>query len=355
MDSLMMQAELKGISERYAAFAMDEARGWSDAYEEFALAVAQSDDLLAFIATLPAERRQPNLFLAAVRLVCGIPCDVDDLRKLVIACPVRIREVILSRTTQTNEPARCAVLLPILAQLPQPLALLEVGASAGLCLLPDHYGYDYGHGRINPAVSGLGDAPVFACEVSGKPPIPTTLPRITWRAGLDLNPLDVRSDHDTTWLETLVWPGQDDRAARLRAAITIARRDPPNVVRGDLLTDLVQLVATAPKDATLVVFHTAVLGYVPSQSARDQFAATVKETGAEWISNEAPGVFPATAKRAPSPPARGRFLMAWNGVPVAWTGPHGQSLDWFGETNGFGTRFPQTNAESRSKPIADPS
>ena len=49
----------------------------------------------------------------------------------------------LERRTQTNEPARCALMLPLLAALPQPLALLEVGASAGLCLLPDRYGYDY--------------------------------------------------------------------------------------------------------------------------------------------------------------------------------------------------------------------
>ncbi len=40
----------------------------------------------------------------------------------------------MSKRTQTNEPGRCAVLLPLLAALPQPLALLEVGASAGLCL-----------------------------------------------------------------------------------------------------------------------------------------------------------------------------------------------------------------------------
>jgi hypothetical protein len=92
------------------------------------------------------------------------------------------------------------------------------------------------------------------------------------------------------------------------------------------------LVATAPRDATLVVFHTAVLGYVLPQSAREQFAATVKETGAEWISNEPASVFPFIARMAPPSPARGRFLMAWNGSPVAWTGPHGQSLDWFGTT-----------------------
>src|SRR5450432_2243342 len=102
----------------------------------------------------------------------------------------------LSRTPQTNEPARCAVLLPLLAQLPQPLALLEVGASAGLCLLVDHYGYDYGNVRIDPTISGDGGAPTLTCDVSGAAPIPRTIPRIVWRAGLDLNPIDVRSADD---------------------------------------------------------------------------------------------------------------------------------------------------------------
>lgn len=330
MGTLAQQAELKSLSGQYAAFATDEARGSSEAYEKLALAVAQSNDLLEFIATFPAEKRQPNLFLAAVRHVCGIPRNVDDLRQFVRARQAQIREVMLSRTTQTNEPARCAVLIPLLTQLPQPLALLEVGASAGLCLLLDHYGYDYGNARIDPTVSGVGRAPVFTCKVSGAVPMPKSIPRIAWRAGLDLNPVDVRSAHDAAWLETLVWPGQDERVARLHAAIKIARREPPNVVRGDLLTDLSKLAALAPKDATLVVFHTAVLGYVLPQSAREQFAATVKESGAEWISNEAPNVFPSIAKKAPPSPARGRFLMVRNGTPVAWTGPHGQSLDWFG-------------------------
>ena len=326
----MQQAELKGIAERYATFATDEARGSSVEYERLAIAVAQSNDLLEFIATLPAESRQPNLFLAAVRHVCGVPGNGDDLRRLVRAHPARIREVMLSRTTQTNEPARCAVLLPLLAQLPQPLALLEVGASAGLCLLFDHYGYDYGYARIDPTISGDHPAPVFTCEISGTVPLPQAMPRIAWRAGLDLNPIDVRSASDVAWLETLVWPGQDERLRRLHAAINIARRNPPNVIRGDLLTDLVRLMATAPKDATIVIFHTAVLGYVWPQSAREQFAAMVMETGVDWISNEAANVFPSFAKEAPPSPAPGHFLISWNGRPVAWAGPHGQSLDWFG-------------------------
>jgi hypothetical protein len=108
----------------------------------------------------------------------------------------------------------------------------------------------------------------------------------------------VRSEHEAAWLETLVWPGQDARVERLRAAIGIARRNPPNVVRGDLLTDLAELATKAPKEATLVVFHTAVLGYVRSQSARDRFAEGIKEIGVEWISNEAPDVFPYRKERA---------------------------------------------------------
>jgi hypothetical protein len=328
----MQQTELKKIAEYYAAFASDQARGWSEVHAKLALAVAGSSDLLEFIASFPVEKRQPNLFLASVRHVCGVARNADELRQFVRSHQAQIREVMLSRTTQTNEPARCAVLLPLLAQLPQPLALLEVGASAGLCLLPDHYGYDYGRARIGPAVSGEGGAPVFACKVSGAAPMPKTMPRIVWRAGLDLNPVDVKSEQGTAWLETLVWPGQHERVARLRAAIDIARRNPPNVIRGNLLTDLAPLAATAPRDATLVIFHSAVLGYVSPASAREQFAATVGKTGAEWISNEPPGVFPSIAKGVPASSEKACFLLARNGTPVAWTGPHGQSLDWFGTT-----------------------
>jgi hypothetical protein len=135
--------ELKRIADRYATFAADEARGSSEIYERLAQAVADSTDVLEFLATLPAERRQPNLFLAAVRHLFGVPNSERQLFEIVRRNHEPIRKLMLSRTTQTNEPARCATLLPVLARLPQPLALLEVGASAGLCLLPDRYGYDY--------------------------------------------------------------------------------------------------------------------------------------------------------------------------------------------------------------------
>jgi hypothetical protein len=318
---------LTRIAQRYTRFAAAEAHGECEIYEQLALAVAGSEELLAFLASLPADRRQPNLFFAAVRCLCGVPDSSERLVQIVRQHHGRIRELMLSRTTQTNEPARCSVLLPVLARLPQPLALLEVGASAGLCLLPDRYGYDYGTRRIEPVTAR---APVFPCNITGAVPLPAAVPRIAWRRGIDLNPIDLLPEDGAAWLENLVWPGQQERAQRLRAAIAIARRELPTVVKGDLLTDLEPLAASAPQDATLVVFHTAVLAYVAPRIARDRFAEAVGRTQAIWISNEAQSVFPSFAERAPPAPSAGSFLLAVDGRPLAWTGPHGQSIDWFG-------------------------
>ena len=163
----------------------------------------------------------------------------------------------------------------------------------------------------------------------------TVVPRqenvdVVWRAGLDLNPLDVRSDKDANWLRKLVWPEHHDRADRLDAALAVAEVDPPRLVKRDLLTDLGAIAATAPEDATLVIYHTAVLGYVRAPTDRQKFAAAVQKLNAIWISVEAPGVFPDMAEDAPRPPSPDMFLLAVDGEAMAWAGPHGQSIYWFG-------------------------
>lgn len=320
---------LERLSDLYRTFAEVEARGVSPLYEQLALFVSQSPEILTFIASVPADRRQPNLFLAAVRHVSGVPKNGDDLIAIVCDRPQAVRQIMLTRTTQTNEPARCAVLLPVLAQLPQPLALLEIGASAGLCLISERYGYNYGRLSLRPQAGP--SAPVFPCDASDNTPLPSELPKVVWRAGLDLNPMDVGSADDTAWLETLVWPEQKKRAERLRAAIRIAQADPPIVHRGDLLKDLEPLMETAPRDATLVVFHTSVLTYVADQALRDRFAERMMASTAVWVANESPNVFPSSASGLLAPGPVGRFLLSVNGMPVAWTAPHGQSIAWFGD------------------------
>lgn len=317
---------LRGTADNYRQWAR-EAGGLSPAYAALAGAVAGDTGVLGFLAALPPPKRQPNLLFAAARFLLGSPAQIADLRALVRDRPADLAGLILARRTQTNEPARCATILPALAQLPEPLALIEVGASAGLTLLFDHYSYDYG----GVFLAGRDpDAPVLRCAAYGPVPVPARIPVISWRAGLDLNPLDVTSDDDVRWLSCLLWPGEPGREERLAAAVASARREPPQVRAGDLTTDLPALAAQAPADATLVVFHSAVLAYVTARG-RAQFADAVRDCGAVWLSNEAPGVIPGV----PVPrdyPGPGPFLLIRDGrTALASTEGHGSWVRWADE------------------------
>jgi len=327
----MDEERLAEISAWYIHFADAEANGRSPLYEELARAVARDRETLGFLATLPDMKRQPNLLLAAVRHLFGTPTGWTEFRQALLAHPDAVRSLMLERSTQTNEPARCATLLPVLARLPQPLALIEVGASAGLCLSPDLYGYDYGR-KVIRAPAPASESPVFRCSASETTPLPTAAPQVVWRAGLDLSPIDASDPSQVAWLETLVWPEQTARLANLRAAVKIAAMVKPRVVKGDLRGgDLVQLCREAPKNATLVVFHTAVLDYVSEPAERLAFAEQVVNLCPYWISNEFPRVFPSIATRAGAGWPPGRFLLSVNGSPVAWTDPHGASLEWIAD------------------------
>jgi hypothetical protein len=324
----MTEQQAAELSAQYIRFAQEEARGRSPLYEAFGRGIARDQEAIAFLMTLPAEKQQPNLFLAAVCNVAGTPAGRPQFRQALLCNAEAVRAVMMTHATQTNEPARCATLLPALARLPQPLALVEVGTAAGLCLLPDFYGYDYGGRRLGPSHAGEG-YPVFRCSANEATPLPSAMPRIVWRAGLDLNPLDAADPSQAAWLEILVWPGQGERLANLRTALTIAANERPRVVKGDLLgDDLARLCREAPTDATLVVFHTAVLAYVADGAARQDFARRVRSLCRFWIANESPRVFPDIAARAGAADASGRFLLSVNGSPVAWTDPHGAALEW---------------------------
>jgi hypothetical protein len=322
--SMLGHDPLASTAANYLGFAL-QASGESPHYEELAIAVAADQVVLGFLDRLPAAKRQPNLLFAAAYYLLDEPADLAALRTLVADRGGELAATMLARRTQTNEPARCATLLPALSLLPQPLALIEAGASAGLTLLFDRYSYDY-DGHLVAGTDPL--APVLSCQPRGPVPLPARVPEIVWRAGLDLNPLDVRDADDMRWLECLVWPGGAGRRERLAAAVDTARRDPPQVYRGDLVTDLAGLARRAPSGATLVVYHSAVLAYVPP-ARRGQFAALVRSLGAVWISNEGPGVVPGVLG-PPSPPETRAFALVQDGQTIAFAEGHGRWLRWLG-------------------------
>jgi hypothetical protein len=315
------------IAARYRHFAEHEARGESPTYETWALRVADSQEILGRLTTLTISEQQPNRFFAAARWF-GVPSgDYDALAHAVHNNWTALARVISARTTQTNEVGRCAVLLPLLASITGPIALLEVGASAGLCLYPDRYSYRYSNGlTLDPATGP--SCVILHCKVSGPVPLPSMLPDVVWRAGIDLNPLDFRDADAMRWLETLVWPDQTARLARLRAAIELATSDPPRIERGDLNEKLTALASQAPAEATLVVFHSAVLNYVSDAADRRRFVRTVTSLPGHWISNEGRQILDiAVPESAPLTPAT-LFTVAFDGIAVALANGHGNAMTW---------------------------
>ncbi|SIN73283.1 DUF2332 domain-containing protein [Agromyces cerinus] len=315
-------------ADRYRSFAEVEARGMSATYEAWAAGVATDASTLALIDELPPPKRQPNLVFSAARLLGAPSGAYPAFAEWLAEHWGAVREVALTHATQTNEAARCALHLPVLGSIEGPIALIEVGASAGLCLYPDRYSYRYaGHPQLDP-VDGP-SAVVLDCELRGDvpTPVPAGMPEVVWRAGIDLHPLDVRSAADVDWLDALVWPEHDDRRARLRAAAEIAARTPPLLVSGDLNEHLAALAASAPSDATLVVFHTAVLMYL-DEAGRDAFVEQVSELPGHWLSVEGRSVVRGIRVRDDVPNESSDLVLAVDGVQRAWAHPHGRAVTW---------------------------
>jgi len=203
------------LSRRFERFARRECHV-SPLYERLSLGIADDPELLAIAAHAKPGQPVPNLFLAVVHflLLGGMQHSLahfypsihptgassadpfPSFRALCLEYRQDILELISSRLVQTNEVRRCGCLLPAFMHVTQqaggrPLALVEIGASAGLNLLWDRYGYDYGIGRRY----GNSCSPVLiVCGLRSDRhlPLPDVWPVVTMRVGLDLNPIDVR-------------------------------------------------------------------------------------------------------------------------------------------------------------------
>ena len=176
-------AQPAGTAEVYRTFARQEARGRSPAYEALAEAVAGDAGVLRFLGRRCRRTSASPTCCSPRPGTCSAPPPTwPRCAPWSAGTRPALAGVMLARRTQTNEPARCALLLPALAQLPPPLALIEVGASAGLTLLVDRYSYDYAGHRI----AGLDPrAPVLRCAPRGPVPLPDRGPggRLAGRAG----------------------------------------------------------------------------------------------------------------------------------------------------------------------------
>ncbi|MGH3349061.1 MAG: DUF2332 domain-containing protein [Nocardioides sp.] len=303
----------------------------SPCFHAWASGVADDPEVLGVLRELPIGKQQANLVFAAARWHGLEPGPYEALRELLLGPEwPAVRETILARRTQTNEVARLTALTPALATLgDEQLALVELGASAGLCLYPDRYDYVWeGAG----AMSGSG-GPTLRTTAAGDVPIPAQAPRITARVGVDLNPLDVTDEDDVAWLLTLIWPGHDERRDRLAAAIEVTRAEPPRLLAGDMVDQLDNALAiAAASGGTPVVHHSAAAAYLDEHDRlrlEERMRTLVAAGRCHWISLEGQRVIPSLAATAPSAPkADHQLCLAVDGQAVGWVQGHGVSLTW---------------------------
>lgn len=302
--------------------------------------VRRAADDQAIMALLPANPTWdvPHRLTAAVDWLIDIGAAPDHrsatdpwaaFRTTCLEHGPWVRDFVRDQRVQTNEVQRCYALLPIFLTVARasdrPLDLVELGASAGLNLLWDRYRYRYAAGTWGPADADLeltGDehAPVDAGLLRQRV-------RIRRRVGIDLHPLDVSNDDHVRLLRVFAAPHRHDRLLR---AIDVARRDPPELIEGDYLDLLPELLASRDQEALMVVVQTLSAVYLPDQQ-RTRLWATIDAAG---------GRGPLAYVWTPTPEEHGQRRGDHPVELATWPGPdrriiarmenHGEWIEWVG-------------------------
>lgn len=279
------------------------AEGYAPLYERLSRDVAEDADLLALASEAKAGQYPPYVLFAAVQYLLFADLTeplADFYASLRTSClppdgafrlfqefctrhQREIRDLVSTRLVQTNEVRRSACLSPALAYVARlvenaPLHLIEVGAAAGLNLLFDRYLLDYGQLEWGDA-----NSPVrIRCELRNRTSLPLEgwHPNVCHRIGVDLNPIDVTSEREARWLKALVWPDRLGGADLLAQAMAVAAQDPPQLLQGDAVTLLPNVLAKVSADENPCVFHSYSLEYFPDDS-RKKFSQILDDFGAQ--------------------------------------------------------------------------
>lgn len=281
-------------------------------------ALARSGSAPQLAALYPPADSEPGSLSSAIAAVLADPALDAALNDWLASAP------------QTNEVARAGVLMPglmvIAAQTGLPLRLFELGASAGLNLCLDHFGYRFGAQSIGDHAS-----PVQLSPAWHGPPPPIVPVHITARRGVDLRPLDVADPGVRDRLLAYIWPDQPARLARANAAISLAAAIAPAVDKADA-ADWAQATIALQSGTTTVVQHSIAFQYF-SAAAQARIAAHLATTGAA-ASAEAPLAWLRYEMDDPAHPTRPTLrLTLWRGGNpseqlLAHAHPHGASVTW---------------------------
>jgi len=294
--------DTEALSRQFKSFGEKVYHGSSPLYEQISRRVSEDPELLSLVLRARKSELSPNLFFGAIHYLLlrglrhqlssfypslsGSTIKEDDpypfFRSFCLENRKEIEDLISTRRVQTNEVQRCTCLMPAYAvayrRAGKPLSIVDLGASAGLHLLWDHFGYDYGEGKK----FGDPSSPVqLACLLHGNvsPPFPSRLPLVAYRVGIDLNPIDVNDPKMMLWLKALVWPEHLKRAETLNSAIELAKQIPPAVIRGDVLAVLPEVLSKVPVETAVCISHSHLVYQFPKE-LRERFFSMINECGA---------------------------------------------------------------------------
>lgn len=298
------------------AQALEVAAGWAppDAPESWRLtaglfrAIAAHETLLDRLAALPPDRLPALLASAAISFIVrrerpvpmasyfpekGAPQPSFDegffpaARTFISARLDDIVAVCHGRRYQMNEVARCTQVVlgiaAVTASSAEPIALADLGTGAGLGLQLDRYRYVVGTRRFGPQTATL----TLSCDVRG-PHLPPQagLPPIAGRAGIDLNPIDLRDPAARSWLRACA-PPEASALARLDAAIETARHNPIKPIAGDALDVLPGVLDRFPPGRGVIVTDAYMAVFMPAEQRAqltDIMANAGRSRPVTWLS-----------------------------------------------------------------------
>jgi hypothetical protein len=191
-----------------------------------------------------------------------------------------LADFVRRQPVQTNEVQRAWLLAPLFLRVAQRTGapvfdLIELGSSAGLLLGWDRYHYVYEAGDW-----GRSDAPLTLTGEERRPVPGDVLafaPEVRGKVGIDRAPLDL-SDESLRLLKAFVWAGQEDRLERLDRAFAALRDDPPELVQGDYVDVLPEILAGRDTGVVTIVLASATLAYL-SEEDRMRVRSTLEEAG----------------------------------------------------------------------------
>ena len=213
----------------------------------------------------------------------GFITDQKQIDALVVEIAQRHDHTLLpwlDSPPQTNEAGRSASvmagLLWLSGKLGPKFELTEIGASAGVNTMMARFFYDLGGTTAGPSLSSIKIIP----EWRGGPP-PRNPVEIVGIMGCDIAPIDLSDEKQALKLKSYIWPEATDRMARMDAAIAMAERAPPDLVKVDAGDFVEERLATPQEEGvTRTLFHTMMWQYLP-QATRDRIAAAMEAAGAE--------------------------------------------------------------------------